>query len=636
VTATDHMKADQDTAPGPADASLRTGVVVRLYAVTAAAFFVVGVALCALAAAKLVWPDLLADRGVFTYGRVLPAGGDALLFGWLTVGLFGVAMHALPRMSRQQLFSPLAALGALGLLAAGTAFGTAAVLLGHNSGGRWLEFPLAADGVLLAGGFVAAMVLTATAIRGAGRRLPVAGWYLVAGPWWFVLALAAGAVPVFDGLAADVQAAFAGSALFGLWVAAGAIGGAYYVVSAVIPEARFHPRLGPIGFWSIAFAWAWTAARVLQWGPTSDWFETLPVLFGAGLVLAVITIATDFVQALRGRWRDVRGSAALGFVSVGMGVLLVVPVVGFLQSLRSVSSVVGLSEWGAGYDQLILLGAGTLLLIGAMAHTQPAEGGRTMGRWTGRAILWPALLGVVASAGSRLVAGLQQGFAWLAGVQSGTYVNTGDGFAESLRPIRGADVVQAAGLTLTVLAAVGFGLFVVRHAVGHTSGGAPDLAESATAPVASVLRGSFALFVVAALGAFVFPALDSHADPTLAAEASHGAASAAIWDRGQELYVSEGCVYCHTQQVRSIVTDVGLGAISTPGDYAYDTAGVAGSTRLGPDLAHYGARESDSASTLREHLIDPAAAHDWTVMPSYRYLSDDDLAALTAYVSGLE
>lgn len=631
MTAMAETMEERDEGP----VAFHSSLVVRAHVLVSVAFLLVGLGLYGLAAAKLVWPDLLGDSATFTYGRVLPAGSDALLFGWLTIALLGFAMHAVPRLSGRPLVAPLAALGSLGLIAAGTAWGTLEVLAGHNAGGLWLEFPLVADGALLAGAFVAAAVLTITA-RGAGR-LPVAGWYLVAAPWWLVFSLAVGAVPVYRGLPADVQAAFTGAALLGLWVVASGIGAAYHVVYARVAEARFHPLLGQIGFWSLAFAWAWTAGRVLQYGPTNDWYETLPVVFGAGLVLAVITIITDLVQAMRGHWQEA-ASAPVRLITAGLGFLAAGSVVGFVGSLRSVSAVVGLTPWESGYTQIVIFGIGTLLVFGALAHALPGERGRVMGSGTGWALLGITAAGVIAAAGSRLVAGLQQGYAWLAGVQSQAFDNFGAGFGESLRPLRGAAFVQVGGLALIAVGALLFALFSLRHAVGRSTPASPVRpVGGSTAPVAVVLRGAVALFAVAALGAFLFPAIDSHAPSSMAADASHGSASATIWDRGQDLYLSEGCWYCHSRDVRPIVTDLGLGAISTAGDYAYDDEGLIGVSRGGPDLAHFGARDDGGVSALIGMLGEPGTArHAWSTMPSYRYLSDADIAALAAYVAGLE
>ncbi len=112
---------------------------------------------------------------------------------------------------------------------------------------------------------------------------------------------------------------------------------------------------------------------------------------------------------------------------------------------------------------------------------------------------------------------------------------------------------------------------------------------------------------------------------------------ASLEERGAELYVAEGCWYCHTQQVRPIVTDVGLGPVSVPGDYAYDHVDVLGIERVGPDLAHAGTRSpTEDASWNAAHLRDPRARRPWSTMPSYDHLAEDDLAALAAYVAGLD
>jgi cytochrome c oxidase cbb3-type subunit 2 len=80
------------------------------------------------------------------------------------------------------------------------------------------------------------------------------------------------------------------------------------------------------------------------------------------------------------------------------------------------------------------------------------------------------------------------------------------------------------------------------------------------------------------------------------------------------------------------VTDVGLGAVSVPGDYAHEEPMVLGVARMGPDLMHVGTRGGVTAG----QLTDPRADRPWSTMPSYDYLSATDLAVLVAYVNGLK
>ncbi len=93
--------------------------------------------------------------------------------------------------------------------------------------------------------------------------------------------------------------------------------------------------------------------------------------------------------------------------------------------------------------------------------------------------------------------------------------------------------------------------------------------------------------------------------------------------RGRALYVSLGCVYCHSQQPRdpSLGPDGlrGWGRPSVPGDYSYDSPHLLGTMRTGPDLLNIGARQPSSEWHL-SHLYNPRALMPWSTMPSYPFL----------------
>ena len=632
------MAPEEGTSIERTGASALSGAMaVRLAFVVAGLFLVAGLALFTLAAARLVWPELLDGNGMLAYGRVFPAGTDALLFGWLTVAFLGFAFYAVPRLVGVPLAFPLAALGVLALVAGGAGGGVAMVLLGENTGGRWLEFPLLFDAALAAGYAGAAGLLVLTARRGERNRLPLPTWYLVAGSVWLFLAEFAGAIPGLDGLPAEIQSAFTGTALFGLWAACAGLGVAYSVVGGVLTAAGFNERLGRIGFWSLALTWAWTAGRLLQHGPTKDWIETVPVVFGAGLVVAALAIAADFAGALQGRWSAVKASPPLQMVVAGLGFLVLAVAAAFVASLRSVSAVVQFTPWESGVETATLLGAFTFFALAGITHVAPAVRGKAWGRWSGRLVVWPMVAGVGLAVVTRLFAGLQQGLSWLAGVQSGAYENANEGFEYSLAPLHGLDLVQMIGLGLVLAGAAVFMLRLLWLSIGSAAAGEDAAPGYATQPLGTLLRGAVALFCFAVVGTFVFPAVDSVAEATVIAESTRNFAANPSAELGREVYVREGCWYCHTQQVRQVITDVGLGPVSQPGDYVYDPVGLAGSRRIGPDLTHQGSRENTgSAAWVRTHLADPRADEEWSVMPSFRYLSEEELTALSVYVSGLE
>ncbi|MGB6156034.1 cbb3-type cytochrome c oxidase subunit II [Castellaniella sp.] len=90
-----------------------------------------------------------------------------------------------------------------------------------------------------------------------------------------------------------------------------------------------------------------------------------------------------------------------------------------------------------------------------------------------------------------------------------------------------------------------------------------------------------------------------------------------LWQqKGRQVYISEGCVYCHTQQVRPQAIDRVFGRPSAPGDFAYQTPELLASERTGPDLTNIGKRQS-SKIWQYIHLYDPRAVVPQSVMPSF-------------------
>lgn len=99
--------------------------------------------------------------------------------------------------------------------------------------------------------------------------------------------------------------------------------------------------------------------------------------------------------------------------------------------------------------------------------------------------------------------------------------------------------------------------------------------------------------------------------------------------QGRRVYQDLGCVYCHTQQVRSGSSDIARkwGAReSFARDYVRDQIVLLGSSRLGPDLRNVGARLGDTAKPadyaawFYKLLYDPQTVAPGTNMPAYSFL----------------
>jgi cytochrome c oxidase cbb3-type subunit II len=103
---------------------------------------------------------------------------------------------------------------------------------------------------------------------------------------------------------------------------------------------------------------------------------------------------------------------------------------------------------------------------------------------------------------------------------------------------------------------------------------------------------------------------------------------------GVGVYAANGCIYCHSQQVRSAKFgnwwengEMKTGADIRRGwgnrrnvsrDYLNDRPTFLGTMRTGPDLANVGTRYS--AAWQHQHLFNPRSFNSWSTMPSFAFL----------------
>ncbi|MFA9459339.1 cytochrome-c oxidase, cbb3-type subunit II [Thiohalorhabdus methylotrophus] len=94
--------------------------------------------------------------------------------------------------------------------------------------------------------------------------------------------------------------------------------------------------------------------------------------------------------------------------------------------------------------------------------------------------------------------------------------------------------------------------------------------------------------------------------------------------RGRDIYVSEGCYLCHSQQVRPFRDEqIRYGHYSLAAESKYSHPFQWGSKRTGPDLARVGGKYSNAWHV--QHLIAPRSVVPESVMPNYPHLMEDEL-----------
>jgi cbb3-type cytochrome c oxidase subunit II len=107
-------------------------------------------------------------------------------------------------------------------------------------------------------------------------------------------------------------------------------------------------------------------------------------------------------------------------------------------------------------------------------------------------------------------------------------------------------------------------------------------------------------------------------------------------ERGRQVYISEGCINCHSQYVRPNTPDVLMwGPTRTVEGLRREQPPLIGNRRQGPDLAEVGSRRSPL--WLKAHFSNPSQVSHGSFMPSYAYLFKDHRGDdLLAYLFSLQ
>jgi cytochrome c oxidase cbb3-type subunit II len=114
----------------------------------------------------------------------------------------------------------------------------------------------------------------------------------------------------------------------------------------------------------------------------------------------------------------------------------------------------------------------------------------------------------------------------------------------------------------------------------------------------SLFIGVFGTFAFSWVGLTVIPNLQIGAlNPQMDEEGTdiYPAPKSGMAERGRRIYAANGCIYCHSQQVRPDYASSDIDRKwgerrSAPRDYIFDRPVVLGQERMGPDLANIGKR----------------------------------------------
>jgi cytochrome c oxidase cbb3-type subunit 1 len=187
----------------------------------------------------------------------------------------------------------------------------------------------------------------------------------------------------------------------------------YYFLPKIANTPIYSHKLSMVGFWSIAFFYAWIGAHHIMHGPMSQWLQTTAIVFSIWLFIPVWTVVDNFFGTLAPQWRLYSQSAPIRFLMMGTAFYLLTCVQGPIMALRNVNEITSKTDWVIGHSHISLYGTFTYFAIAGIYYVVPILTKRPL--WSEKLANWHFALNLFGSVPFMLslwIGGFLQGLQW--------------------------------------------------------------------------------------------------------------------------------------------------------------------------------------------------------------------------------
>ena len=447
------MVSTSVTAPSPSD-SVYDDTAVRLFAIAAVVWGVVGMLVGVYIAAELAWPDINFGLPWLSYGRIRPLHTNAVIFAFGGCALMATSYYVVQRTCQVRLFSRT-----LSLL---HFWGYQAVILGAvftlpfgiTRGKEYaeLEWPIAL--LLTVVWVIYAINFFGTIGIRKVRHIYVANWFYGA----FIIAVAllhvvnAASIPagpwksysVYSGVQDAMVQWWYGHNAVGFFLTAGFLGMMYYFIPKQAERPVYSYRLSIVHFWALIFTYMWAGPHHLHYTALPDWVQSVGMMFSLVLLAPSWGGMINGIMTLSGAWHKLRDDPIMKFLIVSLSFYGMSTFEGPMMSIKTVNSLSHYTDWGIAHVHSGALGWVGLITMGSLYYLVPRMFGRQQ-MHSVRAIelhFWIATIGIVLYIASMWSAGVMEGVMWRSINNDGTLAYS---FAEVVKATFPFYVVRLGG-----------------------------------------------------------------------------------------------------------------------------------------------------------------------------------------------
>ncbi|MFO0963629.1 MAG: cytochrome-c oxidase, cbb3-type subunit I [Phycisphaerales bacterium] len=639
--------------------------IVRKFVFVTMLWGVVGMLVGLVIAVQLTLPQAnLAEW--LTFGRLRPLHTNAVIFAFAGNAIFAAVYYSSQRLLKTRMFSDV--LSRMHFWGWQLIIVSAALTLpfGITQAKEYAELEWPIDIAVVLVWVIFAVNLFGTIAIRRERHLYVAVWFYIA------TLVAIAVLYIFNNIAMPAgwlksYSIYAGSqdAFMQWWYGHNAVafflttpflGLMYYFLPKAAERPVFSYRLSIVHFWSLVFIYIWAGPHHLHYTAVPEWASTLGMLFSVMLWMPSWGGMINGLLTLRGAWNKVTTDPVLKFFVVGITFYGMSTFEGPLLSVKSVNALSHYTDWNIAHVHAGALGWVGFMVFGMIYWLAPRLYQTTIAKpsWV-NLHFWLATIGILLYVIPIYFAGITQGLMWRTfnadGVLQYDFLST----VTKLIPMYwirtlggtmyfGALLIGCANLLLTWAKRPKQYEVPVFEAAPLAKGWKPEPTPPSTLPKGSVIEVGrvvdrfaalnwhrrweglplvFTVWVaIAVIVASLFEIVPLFGLRSNIQRIASVTPLTPLECVGRDIYISEGCVNCHSQMIRPLLAETErYGEYSKPGESVYEHPFLWGSRRIGPDLAREGVTNPSALWHLR-HFNKPTDTSPGSIMPSYAHLLD--------------
>jgi cytochrome c oxidase cbb3-type subunit I len=290
----------------------------------------------------------------------------------------------------------------------------AAILCGRGTGFDSFEMPGWCARILLLSYLMIALCALLTFHQRQPGRLYPTQWFVVGSlfwfPWVFSTALLVLIVMPERGVLQAVTAWWCAHNFDTVFLGFAGLASAFYFIPKLIGRPLHSHYQAALAFWTLALFGSF--GGIPNGAPVPAWIPSLAVVGTVLTALPILAVAANFHQTAHQDLRALDADPTLRFTCVGLLFWLIAGAQQIVGAWPNVSVITDLTWFGAAQKELFHYGFFLLTVFGALYYIVPRLVGLERSAWCPKLLKIHfafALLGVLISYASLLVAGLEQG-----------------------------------------------------------------------------------------------------------------------------------------------------------------------------------------------------------------------------------